>query len=181
MRPFGQCIKGIVARVLYGAVILASWLLPAHGGELPFLITIRSEQPVLKTDEDIRIRVVLTNTSDQDIWSVTPAECQYEVYVWDSQHLAAHNTEYGLQVKNKDKLKETGFVTRGGQEFITPCMMGSTSPLKPTNHSDVHLTVSDLYDMSRPGQYTIQVQRTVPKERGGGVVKSNIITVTVTQ
>jgi hypothetical protein len=40
---------------------------------------------------------------------------------------------------------------------------------------------SKLYDMSRPGKYLIQVSRVVPKELGGGVVKSNAVTVTVKQ
>lgn len=41
--------------------------------------------------------------------------------------------------------------------------------------------VTKFYDMSRPGKYTIQVSRAVPKELGGGTVKSNAITVTVTE
>jgi hypothetical protein len=40
--------------------------------------------------------------------------------------------------------------------------------------------VSRLHDMSRPGQYVIQVSRYVSDNLKDGVLKSNIITVTVT-
>ena len=35
--------------------------------------------------------------------------------------------------------------------------------------------------MTRPGNYTIQVSRAVPKELGGGTVKSNVLTITVVE
>jgi hypothetical protein len=35
--------------------------------------------------------------------------------------------------------------------------------------------------MSRPGKYTVQVSRAVPKELGGGTVKSNTLTITVVE
>jgi len=38
-----------------------------------------------------------------------------------------------------------------------------------------------FYDLSRPGRYRIQVEREVPKRIGSGVVKSNVITVDVTE
>jgi hypothetical protein len=41
--------------------------------------------------------------------------------------------------------------------------------------------VSSLNDMSHAGKYTIQASRLVPDAMGGGVVKSNIITITVSK
>jgi hypothetical protein len=41
--------------------------------------------------------------------------------------------------------------------------------------------ISRLYDMSRPGQYTIQVSRSISDNPKDGVVKSNKITITVTE
>jgi len=41
--------------------------------------------------------------------------------------------------------------------------------------------VSSLYDMSHAGKYTIQASRLVANAMGGGVVKSNIITITVSK
>jgi hypothetical protein len=42
------------------------------------------------------------------------------------------------------------------------------------------LVLTKFYDLSGPGKYTIQVSRAVPKELGGGLIKSNAITVTIT-
>jgi hypothetical protein len=40
--------------------------------------------------------------------------------------------------------------------------------------------ISRLYDMTKPGQYAIQASRATTKEMGGGVVKSNVVLLTVT-
>jgi hypothetical protein len=40
--------------------------------------------------------------------------------------------------------------------------------------------ISRLYDLSQPGDYTIQLSRAVSDDPKNGVVKSNVITVTVT-
>jgi hypothetical protein len=39
--------------------------------------------------------------------------------------------------------------------------------------------LTKFYDFSRPGNYTVQVSRAVPKELGGGTIKSNIVTITI--
>jgi len=45
-----------------------------------------------------------------------------------------------------------------------------------------HLVITDLYEMShRTGQYMIQVERRLPEQLGNGIVKSNTITVTMTE
>jgi hypothetical protein len=36
------------------------------------------------------------------------------------------------------------------------------------------------YDLSHPGEYTLQVNRAVPKELAGATVNSNTITITIT-
>lgn len=41
------------------------------------------------------------------------------------------------------------------------------------------LTITHYYEMSRPGKYTIQLERKLPEELGVGTVKSNTITITV--
>ena len=48
---------------------------------------------------------------------------------------------------------------------------GIAVPLDPGKTAKCELIISDLYDLSRPGKYTIRVHR--------GSVKSNVITATV--
>lgn len=50
---------------------------------------------------------------------------------------------------------------------------------KPGESWKEELMVTLYYEMSRPGKYTIQVERKLPKELGIGTVKSNIITITI--
>jgi hypothetical protein len=37
------------------------------------------------------------------------------------------------------------------------------------------------YDLTKPGKYTIQLARAIPKELGGGAAKSNFVAVTITK
>jgi hypothetical protein len=41
--------------------------------------------------------------------------------------------------------------------------------------------VSSLYDMSKPGTYAIQVSGPIPASMGTGTMKSNTVTITITQ
>jgi hypothetical protein len=39
---------------------------------------------------------------------------------------------------------------------------------------------TNRYEFDKPGEYSIQIERELPESLGGGVIKSNAITVTVT-
>jgi hypothetical protein len=52
--------------------------------------------------------------------------------------------------------------------------------IQPGGEISVDQDISRLYDMTKPGKYVIQASREIPKEMGGGVVRSNSITATVT-
>jgi hypothetical protein len=56
---------------------------------------------------------------------------------------------------------------------------GLLLPRKPGDRWQEMLPVYRFYEMSRPGTYTIQVERRLPEELGAGTVKSNIVTITV--
>jgi hypothetical protein len=56
---------------------------------------------------------------------------------------------------------------------------GLLLPKKPGDSWQEMLHVSRYYEMSRPGTYTIQVERKLPDELGVGTVKSNIVSITV--
>jgi hypothetical protein len=52
-------------------------------------------------------------------------------------------------------------------------------PLPPGKSYDFVMHVSELSDVTRPGQYSIQIQRRDSNEPASSMVKSNIITITV--
>jgi hypothetical protein len=180
--------------LFYAVLVACSWSGPACSAAPPFTITIAAKHDTIRAADELLLMITLINNTDQTI-SIThqSAECEYTALVWDAPGHMAPDTEYGFQVKNWYKLLMTrGFVMRGGKLYLPPCMTENESKGGVNlGEPDVdYLVVNDLYDMTHPGQYTIQVERKIPKELHSpeplaqevvGVVKSNIITVTVTE
>jgi hypothetical protein len=110
----------------------------------------------------------LTNTSNRRvlIQERNPAT-DYQFDVRDDRGTAVPETDLGR------KLKEPPVVPMNSRNF--------ERYLRPNESTKETIAVSDLYDLSHPGQYTIQVSRAVSNKPKDGVVKSNTITVTVTE
>lgn len=196
MRISCQPMTSSLARLLCCALIASGWSSTAYGEEPPFTITLSAEQNPVKAGAEVWIKIVVTNSSDQTIYMTdkNAAECEYDAQVWDAQtRTPTRDTEWGIQVKN---WPNAGFViTQGRKTRMPPCMIGNSARamLKPGKDMTSELMISDLFDMSPPGQYTIQLQRYVPnpndihtpghqRERDlDETVKSNMITVTVTE
>jgi hypothetical protein len=62
--------------------------------------------------------------------------------------------------------------TSGHAEF------GTLKPGETITH-DVNLL--RLFYLKHPGKYTLRVSRAVPQDLGGGIIKSNIVTITLAQ
>jgi hypothetical protein len=91
--------------------------------------------------------------------------CRTEVC--DAQDILVPETEHLRKLR---KSLKSGFLTTRNV-LVT---------LKPQETCQDPIEVSYLYDVSRPGHYSVQVERDLPLERGQGVVKSNTITATIT-
>ena len=148
-----------------------------------FALTISTPANTVKRGAEIAIEVSLKNTSSSSI-SINAFQIavdSYMVEVLDSAGNSAPLTEYGRVV-----LKGERYQPRGGVYKIHMPGGGNARVfrLEPGGTARETLSVSDLFDMSRPGTYTIQVQRgegyTVKLSKGP-IIKSNTITVTVTQ
>ncbi len=130
----------------------------------PFSIAISAETPVLKSGSRLWIKIRLTNTSDQDINGVSNIEnrvdVSYEQEVRDSTGRLAKKEHWTPEV-----------VINGATHFNT---------LKPGESGDSVTVVNPKYDITKPGQYVIQLSRFISDNPKDGVVKSNKITITVT-
>lgn len=134
---------------------------------LPFSLMIRPLQNVAKVGSQIRVQVVLTNTSDHEIGILKSApEVDYLVEVRDTRGRMAPDTDFGRKQKDPASVK----VSTGSPLYS----------LKPGESLRDEIQIGRLYEMSVPDKYSIQVSRIVPEEMGGGVVKSNMVNVTVT-
>jgi hypothetical protein len=147
---------------------------PAGGVDTPFYIVITGPQKPVKAGSEVKVEIVLKNTSDRELTvgrtnAVSQAECHYLIEVRDNQGQPAPDTEFGRRIMGRETKKRV--ILYWGDAYFT---------LKPNETLEDEAVASKLYDLSRPGKYIVQVSRVVPKELGGGVVKSNPVTVTVT-
>jgi hypothetical protein len=53
--------------------------------------------------------------------------------------------------------------------------------LKPHETCQDTIEVSYLYELANPGEYMVQIERDMPPELGSGVVKSNVVKITVVE
>jgi hypothetical protein len=136
----------------------------------PFTLFITPMKSVVKSGDKVRTQVGIKNSSDHRLrLRVTYSMLDYGVTVWRSDGTLAPDTELGNRIKNENDQIPRLRVT---DAYVNP--------------NGVYIEAGDLfvgrlYDMDQPGQYTIQLQRDIPEELGGGIVKSNVVTVTVTE
>jgi len=142
-------------------------------GPPAFDLTLSLSETVIKAGSEARLRIVLRNTSPKEL-SITKAnvedeaETQYAIDVRDSRGRPVALTKYGRARLNRDP----------DNRFMISVVVCS---LKPGETLTDVAVITKLYDLGRPGKYTIRVAREVPVELGKGRVTSNPITITVTR
>ncbi len=156
-------------RILHGILLVGATSLlfavgPVRPNQAPFSVTLTTEKPVVKAGEEVWVRIQLTNKSKRDVnctsADVGPVNLSYQYDVHDSA---------GNPVKKVIAHPE---LIPGHFRFCN---------LKPGESITNDNRVSWLYDMTRPGKYVIQVSRVISDNEKSVVVKSNTITITVTE
>ncbi len=135
----------------------------------PLEIAISTQQSKIMAGDPIKIAITMKNMSDHDITIIkfggdSQAELNYEIIVRD---------------KNGEMLNETSY-RKGIKEGVAGSRKLFT--LKPSAEITEKANINKLYDLSMPGEYTVQVEKELPPSegKGKGTIKSNTITVTVT-
>ena len=101
-------------------------------------------------------------------------------------HFALSNPvlDYVMTVR-KSKTDEPVGVTDSFREVQNQSRQGrAPTPnvlvtLKPKETRPETIEISRFYDLTRPGQYTVQIERGLPPELGKGIFESNTLTVTI--
>jgi len=159
-------VKISLQHVLILAVSLVCAAGSVKSSTQPFTLSLETEQNVVKARSEVKVNVTLRNSSNQAIdMSSGSEEIDYAIDVRDSQGGLAPDTDFARKLKRRPYYSS---------EQVFSLKPGESLP-KAT------LSITKFYDLSRPGKYTIQVSRAVPKELGGGTIKSNTITVTVSE
>jgi hypothetical protein len=140
-------------------VSFGSWQQP---NQAPFKISIATEKTTVVTGADVLVDVSLTNTSNQNVEE--GVMYQTGIGVDTSFRFEVRDQHGKLVPKRVDP--EEGFRT-GSVRFRT---LGAGQTLIQPQ------PVSTIYDMRKPGKYTVQVWRPDPNYE----IKSNRITITVT-
>ena len=130
----------------------------------PFALILEAEENPVKAGSEVKVDITLSNSSNRAMhMSYGLTESDYAFEVRDSQNRIPPETEFARKSKGR------GYFSNDHLFYLQP---GEKLPKAP-------LVVSKFYDLSRAGKYKIQVSREVPKELGGGSIKSNEITITV--
>jgi hypothetical protein len=135
----------------------------------PFSITISALKPVVKVGDIVVLKVKLTNTSGQDINGSASYDrglhAGYEYDVRDSS---------GTPVQRNPRSGPTG-------QPIPLNLDARIRTLKPNESVEEVTVISRTFDLSQPGEYVIQLCRRIHGNPGDDAVKSNAITITVTE
>jgi hypothetical protein len=123
-----------------------------------YTLVISAVHSTVKAGAKVTIEIAMKNTSDKPM--ALHAEIEDYGFMVDVTVVGggpALDTDRGHQWKHDQGMRQSS----SGPGFM----------LKPGETDKGPLTISDLYDFSRPGKYSVQVRR--------GIVKSNTIIVTV--
>ena len=157
-------------RILFGLLLLTVVAPVARcqatsAGQPPFSLTLSALTPNIESGSDVHIKIVMKNLSNHDL-DCTPnyangLDRAYEYDVRDSSGKALESW-----TKKHPEI---------GQTF-NPMIARF---LKPGETVDTGEVISTTFDMTQPGQYTVQVSRKVSDNPKDGVVKSNKVTITI--
>ena len=131
----------------------------------PFTITISAETASVKAGSDVYIKIQMTNVSKHDL------NCS----IFDEGEVGA-DLEYWYTVRDSagTALPERAMPEElGGHIRLCTIKPGQTATSGGNR-------ISTLFDMKRPGEYLVQVTRAVSANSKDGLVKSNVIKITVT-
>jgi hypothetical protein len=148
---------------------------PAHCGEPSFSLTISLAQDTAKAGSEVTVKIVLKNITDHEIRiggirrtlpadDVVPANCR--AIVTDAKGAPAPYTKYGERMWShplEEGVNGTGIF----------------GPMEAGGQGAFDLVLSRLYDLSKPGKYTIEVK--YPDYDNEVIVRSNKIVLTITE
>jgi hypothetical protein len=153
-----------IIRYVISALLIASNVGIAGTG--PLSLKVSALDPTVKGGSKIMIQVTTTNASNSEITYHNTNRCDYSVKVLTSAAAPVPETPFKKQMA----------CGGGGELRITGRDIVVT--LKPGESNDERIELTELYNISAPGQYSVQVDRTFPQI---GHFGSNVVSIKVTQ
>lgn len=131
-------------------------------------LSVQLEKVILRVREPIVLKLLIKNTTKEVLpLVVSSPDMDYQISIRDEKGQNVALTKYG------EKLR------RNAGDHLARAVI-KVSPGQEVSHS---LTVSEIYNMTAPGTYSITAKRTVFRRDGKGIAElmSNMIEVTVIQ
>jgi hypothetical protein len=139
----------------------------AQAAESAFSLTITAPRDTVKSGGDLRLDISLKNISDRDqSVAYTSPEVTFDIRAFDFAGKPVGKTPSHRAVRGDD-----GSWNWSGSAII--------STFKPGKEVHQEVSLQKLFDLDRPGKYTVEV-RFLDVLGNKAIVKSNTITVTVT-
>jgi hypothetical protein len=152
--------------LIFAAILTVPAPVQKQPSKQPFTIVLTAE-PKASLDSGIWVKYCYTNTSDRDL--------DASANILDAQNV---DPNFHFELLDKEgrpvPMKVYSFpeTATGHARFGT---------LKPGESITQSVNLVRLFELKQPGRYTVQASRLITKELGGGTVKSNTITITVTE
>jgi hypothetical protein len=154
-------------RYAFLILLIASALGAADTSVLSLKLTALT--PEVKSGSGVGGQVTIRNQSNHPItYHNTSRYCDYSVTVMTNNGAPAPETSFKKRMDKVIDCNGSGLRISGRNILVT---------LKPGESDSEQILITELYDMSAPGEYTVQVERTLPEI---GHFRSNAVNVNVT-
>src|ERR1700722_426018 len=152
------------AAVLYGVVLHAILMssVAAYATE-PFTLAVTPLSQRIESGSRVELDVALTNTSDHDLNA-------------SSMYQGSGNESCQIEVRDSsgNRLKRLQRPDDDGKGLHSSDL---NPPLKPNESVKDWINVTAFYDLTDPGEYTIELSRQLGRK--SSIVRSNVVTVTI--
>jgi hypothetical protein len=160
---------------MIGVVILGACLcdIGVKAQTTPLSLSIEIDNSSVKLGADIQVKATIKNNTDQGIQlselrTAGDLHLEYKVNVERDDHTAVAK-KYAEKLRRHEVSWDP--LADGSVHFV---------PIQPGETHEDSVNISNRYEFDKPGKYSIQIERELPESLGGGVIKSNTITVMVT-
>jgi len=133
---------------------------------------IHTDKAVVPSGKPVEIWYQLTNTANRVIRSSPGTSTEYAVEARDEFGEMVPDT--GLNAKRRERIEREDADPDG-----PPAMAATSMVLGPGQQSLGVIDAARFVDLFKPGIYSIQLWRRLPKEAGGSEIRSNVVVVTI--
>ena len=174
------------SEILFGLAVLSSSVAILNATQVTsaqqrpaYTVTVFASPTVVKAGSDVKLTITIKNVSDATIYHIVisgkPGR-NWWILVRDNQGKSVYETSNGRKIHGNDP----------SQHPWSGSVFSGRYPIKSAETFQQTIDLSNEYDLTKPGTYSIQVMRSdvfteddIKMGKSGTPVKSNIVTLDV--